>query len=159
MKWLSFRYRGNNAGFTLTETVLAVGIASVVIVALFGLIAVGLRLNKRSQDLIESSEAATFLVSILRAEAATGGRAIGSGELPVPLLDDLAEGASVTGKYTANSSGLEATGPTDAAFEIQYFLSKPDKALARVHFVICQPVGAPAGMQDQFEIGTSLPVK
>lgn len=136
------------------ETVIAVGIATFVLVACVGLLSVGLKMNRQSEDLIESSEAASFLTSVLQVASDTGKRPLDESVFPLPNLTDVTQ--DVAGKYQADVRGLKtATAPV---FDVQYFMSRPDTNLGRVHLVLSRPAGAPPQSQSHYEADVSIPL-
>lgn len=148
----SFFAPSSRRAFSLVETVIAVGIASFVLVACVGVLTVGLKMNRQSKDMIQSSEAATFLTSILQAEAATGKRPVTDALFPLPMLTNVSQ--PMTGQYQADQQGLKTS--SGAVFDVRYFASRPDTNLARVHLVLSRPVGAPAQNQDHYEADVSI---
>lgn len=64
------RYPPSYAGFTLVEVVLALGVAAVSLLAIFGLLATGLQVNHTSTEQTASMEILTAVVSDLRATPA-----------------------------------------------------------------------------------------
>jgi len=139
-------------GFSLVETVIAVGIATFVLVACVGLLSVGLKMNRQSEDLIESSEAASFLTSIVQVASATGNRPLDESVFPLPNLADVTQ--DVVGKYQADVRGLKTA--TSPIFDVQYFMSRPDTNLGRVHLVLSRPAGAPSQSQSHYEADVSI---
>lgn len=139
-------------GFSLVETVIAVGIATFVLVACVGLLSVGLKMNRQSEDLIESSEAAAFLASIVQVAGATGNRPLDISVFPLPNLADVTQ--DVSGKYQADLRGLKTS--DTPVFDVQYFMSRPDTNLGRVHLVLSRPAGAPAQSQRHYEADVSV---
>ncbi len=138
-------------GFSLVETVIAVGIATFVLVACVGILSVGLKMNKQSRELIVSSEIATFLGTILQTEAATGHRPVDTNMLPIPFLTNVTQ--DISGQYQADQRGLKSATPV---FDVQYFVSRPDKNLGRVHLVLSSPAGAPPQSQEHHEANVSV---
>lgn len=129
--------RDGRRAFNLVEVVLAMGVASFVLVTLVGLTSVGLKMNRQSKEMIDGNETASFLISIIQAESKGDyTRAYTTTQLPIPQLRNLTIGQTLEGDYQAGSLGLAEGTRT---VQIRYIASRPTQSLGRLHLTISQP--------------------
>jgi type II secretory pathway pseudopilin PulG len=166
------RRRGQrSAGFTLIEVGLALGVAAFALVAIFGLLPIGLNSNQASLEQTAAAGLAASLVADLRAApVAIPPMAKNSPRFQVPLPAAgsalhtlfLREDGSAAGSVDANADPAQ-----DPRYRATLFITAPEKAtqkaatIVRVLLtwpVLADPQGgtAPRKFSGSFEVVTAL---
>ncbi len=115
------RTRRSTFAFTLVEVVLAVGVCSFVLVAVLGLLTVGLQSNHDSEQQIQAANLASMLISVRTASPVKDipnlpNFAIPTSAMTGPYQNAYDGGATLT-KYVGLDGQTVAT-PADAAYAI-----------------------------------------
>jgi uncharacterized protein (TIGR02598 family) len=129
-----------NAGFTLVEVVIALGVFTFAIVAIAGLFVVGISTTKESSDQIQAANIASLLISTRRGLPTS---AIANFALPPLNVPYAAAGAFLT-----NSSGVALDGTTNStpAYNMFYQIgtnAATGPVLAQVHMMLWRPTTSP----------------
>ncbi len=131
----------SQSAFTLIEVMLALGIFSFALVAIFGLFFVGINTNKESSDQIEAANLASLLISTRRSIPTNS--ITNSFALP-PLNVPYAS----SGVYLTNTDGvaLDGTLTGTRAYNL-YYQAGTNAAtgphLAQIHLLLWWPLAAP----------------
>jgi len=136
------RQRSKNA-FSLVEVVIALGLFSFCIVAITGLLSVGLG---STRSVVNESGAVNIATSVFGAWEA---QQSGSATLNVPGLFTNLPGLSTTtsNNFYFDQSGVQVPGGGQGAFQMAYITTSSGAAPAintKVDLVFTWPVGAPA---------------
>lgn len=150
----------SNQGFSLVEVALALGIAGIALVAIVGLIPVGLNSNQASSEQTAAAGLAAGIVADLQATPVAIPAAEKTSlryQMPLPVSGSathslfLREDGALVGSVDAN---LDAT--QDARFRATLFVNAPSDATQKTATFVRILITWPAVADPQ---GTSLPTK
>ena len=128
---------GKIGAFSLIEVLLALGIVAFALIAVVGLLSVGLKTNKESSDQIQASNVASLLMATIRALPTNP--PVGFG------LPNLNQGFPVTGTNGVTYNGM-GTNAADAAYGLYYMIgtnSSTGAKIANVYLMLWRPAGTP----------------
>lgn len=123
--------------FSLVEVVLALGIASFCLVALFPLMTTGIKYDKETRNLVDASNTTSILLQFRRASPLTNGVAL---NFPLPTLP------TTTAVLSNSAILIDATGArntTSPAYALAYRMELIDTSrLCRVYLRLSSPAQA-----------------
>jgi len=148
---------GSLAAFNLIEVVLALGIISFALIAIFGLLSVGLKNNKESSDQIQAANLASFLISTRRGMPTN---AIPNFALPSLNL-------AATNTVTVEIDGLTNTAaglPGADSYKLRYQIipGTPSLNMANIYLLLWWPSTLPSPSTNNpgsyYELSTQVPL-
>jgi len=128
------------SAFTLIEVMLALGIFSFALVAIFGLFFVGINTNKESSDQIAAANLASLLISTRRS--------VPTNTITNFALPPLNASYETNGVYLTNTEGVAIDGTLTGTRAYNLYYQAGTNAatgahLAQVHLLLWWPVTAP----------------
>lgn len=156
------------SGFTLVETVLALGLVAFALVSLTGLLLLSLKTNRESMEQVKAANLAATMLSQRRAApvdpSTTPTGTIAPFWLPQVMRPEPPPGGQpvtqISGQLAFTQEGSPATIPGDAFYLVRYryqFLPASGRATgAHVHLRIEWPARAPDNSRDAYELVSLL---
>lgn len=103
------------SAFSLAEVVVALGVVSFAIVAILGVLPVGLQTGKSSQDETRATQIAQMVLSAMVSQSQSDFTGI---KLPVTAATSVDLSSSQTVQLFANNDGVLSDSPTDATYNV-----------------------------------------
>lgn len=155
--------RRRRRGFTLTEVVLALGIAAFALATLLGSFVVGIKAGRDSIEEVEAAHIATKLLSMRRAFPLKENFKLGGGALfPLPELDRQTGADGVYKEVLLDRDGESTEDQAQASYRLNYqILPSPDVqknfAPTVVHLILSWPAPLPLeNARGKYEITTMI---
>jgi uncharacterized protein (TIGR02598 family) len=141
-----------SAGFSLVEVVVAIGILAFAIVAVIGLLSVGLKSGREAMSSVEAAHAASVLMSSWQTTT----------NAQVPQLPSLTNSVSgwASNSFYVSDAGLPVVQPADAAFrvEVQVDQALPGEIAATVSLRFHWPSQS-TNAAGFFDVVTAIPIQ
>ena len=140
--------------FSLVEVMLALGVVAFCIVALLGLMTVGVRTSRDSTDAVQAADIASMLVSLRSASPTNALPAA----FPLPPLDSPAGGTAYL------SPGGSIVPAAQAAYRLTYTVATNGGRFSSLGLLLswpapADPAGAsPAAVKGRYELFTCIPL-
>jgi type II secretory pathway pseudopilin PulG len=122
--------RARNAGFSLIEVMIAMGIVVFVLIALLGLLSSGLKVSGQAKTELEAAQLASSLINLRRA-APTGSLQ----DCPLPSLTNA---APTLQHLFLDQTGRVSNTQADAYYDLCYTIS-PGEGAARIFLSLSHP--------------------